>query len=268
MLISSPGAGGSTPPTPGVGSTPGGATPPPPLVSPPAATGGVPLCSGDVDGAGLPTLVTPSEFWVGPGVGAGDGTDVELGTVGGGGTTGGVPLECPPGIGEFVDGDVGVQLWSGEDAGSLGVGGAEDSDSVGVGCSLAVGSTVSDPVGVGNGSLVDGAGSELDGGGVEGAVDGSLVVGGSVDEAGVVVEGCVESDFDDGVALDEVAGREGFVGGRCADVPAGVDECLSSLELGGPAGELFDVARDDGDGSGWGFGVDSECPLGADDCES
>jgi hypothetical protein len=77
-----------------------------------------------------------------------------------------VPLECPPGIGVFVADGVGVQLQvsSGEDGGSLGVGGDEVSDSVDVGCSLGVGSPVSDAVGVGDGSLVEGAGSELEGG--------------------------------------------------------------------------------------------------------
>ena len=242
MLISCSGADDSPPPR-GVGSTPGSATPPPapPLVSPPGANGGVPLCSGDVDGAGLPTLGAPPEVRVGPGVGAGDGTDVELGTVGGGTSTGGVPLECPPGIGVFVDGDVGVQLWSGEDAGPLGVdGGGEDPDSVTVGCSLGVGSTVSDEVGVGHGSLAEGDGSKLDGGGA-GGVDGALVMGGSVDEGGAVVEGCVEacvegSGVDDGGALAEVAGRGGFVGGRYTDVPAGFDGRSSDLELGGQAG--------------------------------
>ena len=240
----------------GVGSTPGSATPPPapPLVSPPGANGGVPLCSGDVDGAGLPTLGAPPELWVGPGVGAGDGTDVELGTVGGGTATGGVPLECPPGIG-----DVGVQLWSGEDAGSLGVdGGGEDPDSVTVGCSLGVGPTVSDEVGVGHGSLAEGAGSKFDDGGGAGGLDGASVMGGSVDEGGAVVEGCAEacvegSGVDDGGALAEVAGRGGFVGGRCTDVPAGFDGRLSDLELGGRAGalgELSDVVPDVGDGSG------------------
>lgn len=260
MLISCPGADESPPPSSGVGSPPGGTTTPPapPLVSPPGANGGVPLCSGDVDGAGLPTLGAPPELWVGPGVGAGDGTDVELGTVGGGTATGGVPLDCPPGIGVFVDGDVGVQLWSGEDAGSLGVdGGAEDPDSVTVGCSLGVGSTVSDEVGVGDGSLAEGAGSKLDDGGA-GGVDGALVMGGSVDEGGAVVEGCVEdcvegSGVDDGGALAEVAGREGFVGGRYTDVPAGFDGRLFDLELGGRAGELgelSDVVPDVGAGSG------------------
>jgi hypothetical protein len=229
------------------------------LVSPPGANGGVPLCSGDVDGAGLPTLGAPPELWVGPGVGAADGTDVELGTVGAGTATGGVPLECPPAIGVFVDGDVGVQVWSGEDAGSLGVdGGAEDPDSVTVGCSLGVGSTVSDEVGVGDGSLAEGAGSKLGDDGGAGGVDGALVMGGSVDEGGAVVEGCVEacvegSGVDDGGALAEVAGREGFVGGRYTEVPGGFDRCLFDLELGGRArelGELSDVVPDVGAGSG------------------
>ena len=170
MLISPPGADESTPGTGEVGPPPGGTAataPPPPLGPPPGGTGGVPLCSGDVDGAGLPTLVAPPELWVGSGVGAGDGSEVELGAVGdGGGGTGGGPLECPPGIGGFVADGVGVQLQvsSGEDGGSLGVGGDEVSDSVDVGCSLGVGSPVSDAVGVGDGSLVEGAGSELDGG--------------------------------------------------------------------------------------------------------
>lgn len=170
MLISPPGADESTPGTGEVGPPPGGTAataPPPPLGPPPGGTGGVPLCSGDVDGAGLPTLVAPPELWVGSGVGAGDGSEVELGAVGGGGGTGGgPPLECPPGIGVFVADEVGVQLQvsSGEDGGSLGVGGDEVSDSVDVGCSLGVGSPVSDAVGVGDGSLVEGAGSELDGG--------------------------------------------------------------------------------------------------------
>ena len=258
MLISPPGADDSPPPSRGVGPTPGSATPPPPppLVSPPGANGGVPLCSGDVEGAGLPTLGAPTEFWVGPGVGAGDATGVEVATVGGGTTTGGVPLECPPGIGEFVDGDVGVQLWSGEDGDSLGGdGGAEDPDSVTVGCSLGVGSTVSDEVGVGDGSLVEGAGSKLDGGGGAGGVDSPLVMGGSVDEGGAVVEGSgVEgSGDDDGGALAEVAGRKGSVGRRCTDVPAGFDGGLCDLELGGQAGELAelsDVVPDVGAGSG------------------
>jgi hypothetical protein len=110
---------------------------------PPGTTGGVPLCSGDVDGAGLPTLAVLPELWVGIGVGAGDGSDVEVGAVGGGGTGGG-PLECPPGNAVFVADEVGVQLQvsSGEDGGSLGVGGDEDSDSVDVGCPLGVGSPV------------------------------------------------------------------------------------------------------------------------------
>ena len=170
MLISPPGADESTSGTGEVGPPPGGTAataPPPPLGPPPGGTGGVPLCSGDVDGAGLPTLVAPPELWVGSGVGAGDGSEVELGAVGGGGGgTGGGPLECPPGIGGFVADGVGVQLQvsSGEDGGSLGVGGDEVSDSVDVGCSLGVGSPVSDAVGVGDGSLVEGAGSELDGG--------------------------------------------------------------------------------------------------------
>jgi len=118
---------------------------------------------GDVDGAGLPTLVAPAELWIGSGVGAGEGSEVEL-AVGGG--TGGGALECPPGIGVFVTDGVGVQLQvsSGEDGGSLGVGGDEVSDSVDVGCSLGVGSPLSDAVGVGDGSLVEGAGSELEGG--------------------------------------------------------------------------------------------------------
>jgi len=170
MLISPPGADESTSGTGEVGPPPGGTAataPPPPLGPPPGGTGGVPLCSGDVDGAGLPTLVAPPELWVGSGVGAGDGSEVELGAVGGGGGgTGGGPLECPPGIGGFVADGVGVQLQvsSGEDGGSLGVGGDEVSDSVDVGCSLGVGSPVSDAVGVGDGSLVEGAGSELEGG--------------------------------------------------------------------------------------------------------
>jgi len=170
MLISPPGADESTSGTGEVGPPPGGTAataPPPPLGPPPGGTGGVPLCSGDVDGAGLPTLVAPPELWVGSGVGAGDGSEVELGAVGGGGGgTGGGPLECPPGIGGFVADGVGVQLQvsSGEDGGSLGVGGDEVSDSVDVGCSLGVGCPVSDAVGVGDGSLVEGAGSELDGG--------------------------------------------------------------------------------------------------------
>ena len=170
MLISPPGADESTSGTGEVGPPPGGTAataPPPPLGPPPGGTGGVPLCSGDVDGAGLPTLVAPPELWVGSGVGAGDGSEVELGAVGDdGGGTGGGPLECPPGIGGFVADGVGVQLQvsSGEDGGSLGVGGDEVSDSVDVGCSLGVGCPVSDAVGVGDGSLVEGAGSELDGG--------------------------------------------------------------------------------------------------------
>jgi hypothetical protein len=170
MLISPPGADESTSGTGEVGPPPGGTAataPPPPLGPPPGGTGGVPLCSGDVDGAGLPTLVAPPELWVGSGVGAGDGSEVELGAVGDdGGGTGGGPLECPPGIGVFVADGVGVQLQvsSGEDGGSLGVGGDEVSDSVDVGCSLGVGCPVSDAVGVGDGSLVEGAGSELDGG--------------------------------------------------------------------------------------------------------
>jgi hypothetical protein len=172
MLISPPGADDSPSGTGEVGPPPGGTAPPdtappPPLGPPPGATGGVPLCSGDVDGAGLPTLVAPPELWVGSGVGAGDGSEVELGAVGGGGgATGGVPLECPPGIGGFVADEVGVQVQvsSGEDGGSLGVGGDEVSDSVDVGCWLGVGSPVSDAVDVGDGSLVEGAGSELEGG--------------------------------------------------------------------------------------------------------
>ena len=165
MLISPPGADDSTSGTGDVGPPPGSTAPPPPWGPPPGATGGVPLCSGDVDGAGLPTLVAPPELWVGSGVGAGEGSEVELGAVGGG-STGGVPLECPPGIGVFVADGVGVQLQvsSGEDGGSLGVGGDEVSDSVDVGCSLGVGSPVSDAVGVGDGSLVEGAGFELEGG--------------------------------------------------------------------------------------------------------
>jgi hypothetical protein len=157
----------------------------------------------------------------------------------------------------FVDGDVGVQLWSGEDAGGeVGVdGGGEDPDSVAVGCSLGVGSTVSDEVGVGHGSLAEGAGSKLDDGGGAGGVDGALVTGGSVHEGGAVVDGCAEacvegSGVDDGGALAEVAG---FVGGRCTDVPAGFDGRLSDLELGGRAGELGElsgVVPDVGDGSG------------------
>jgi len=156
-------SGDLSPPPGGTAAT----APPPPLGPPPGGTGGVPLCSGDVDGAGLPTLVAPPELWVGSGVGAGDGSEVELGAVGdGGGGTGGGPLECPPGIGGFVADGVGVQLQvsSGEDGGSLGVGGDEVSHSVDVGCSLGVGCPVSDAVGVGDGSLVEGAGSELDGG--------------------------------------------------------------------------------------------------------
>ena len=229
ILISPPGADDSTPPTGEGGAPPGSTTPPatppppPPLGPPPGTTGGVPLCSGDVDGAGLPTLVVPPELWVGSGVGAGDGSDVELGAVGGGGGwTGGGALVCPPGIGGFVADGVGVQLQvsSGDDGGSLGVGGDEDSDSVdvgcslgvgctlGVGCSLGVGSAVSDGVGVGDGSLVEGAGSELGSGSVDWC-DGGLVVAGSVDEGGAVVEGGVD---DDGSPA-ELAGRDDFVGG-------------------------------------------------------
>jgi hypothetical protein len=215
MLISSPGANDSGPPNGAdVGAPPGGPTrppaapPPPPLRPPPGTTGGAPLCSGDVDGAGLPTLVVPPGLWVGTGVGAGDGSDVELGAVGGGGTGGGT-LECPPGIAVFVADEVGVplQVSSGEDGGSLGVGGDEDSDSVEVGCSLGVGSPVSDPVDVGDGSLVDGGGSEL-GGAVGWCVDGGTVVAGPVDEGGADVTGGV----DDGGPPGEVAGRDGFDG--------------------------------------------------------
>jgi hypothetical protein len=179
------------------------------LAPPPGPTGGVPLCSGDVDGAGLPILVAPPELWVGIGVGVGDGSDVEVGVVGGG--TGGGALECPPGIGEFVADAVGVQLQvsSGEDGGSLDGGGDEDSDSVDVGCSLGVGSTVCEVVGVGDGSLVEGAGSELGGGRVEWCVDGGLVVAGSVDVGGADVDGGVD---DDGPPA-ELAGRDGLVGG-------------------------------------------------------
>src|SRR6478752_3312012 len=100
MLISPPGADDSPSGTGEVGPPPGSTAPPatappPPLGPPPGATGGVSLCSGDVELA-----------------------------VGGGGTGGG-PLECPPGIGVFVTDGVGVQLQvsSGEDGGSLGVGG-------------------------------------------------------------------------------------------------------------------------------------------------
>ena len=93
MLISPGGAADSSPPNGDVGWPPGSptppASPPPPLGPPPAATGGVPLCSGEADGAGLPTLVTPPALWVGCGVGAGAGTDVELGAVGGSPTGGG-----------------------------------------------------------------------------------------------------------------------------------------------------------------------------------
>src|SRR5262245_21385533 len=85
MLISRGGAADSSPPNGEVGWPPDSPTapaaPPPPLV-PPGATGGVPFCSGDADGAGLPTLGTPAEPWVGCGVGAGDGAAVELGAVG------------------------------------------------------------------------------------------------------------------------------------------------------------------------------------------
>jgi hypothetical protein len=89
------------------------------------------------------------------------------------------------------------------------------------------------------------------------------VVAGSVDEGGAVVEGGV----DDGGPSAEVAGRDGVVGGRWADVPAGLDGLLSGLELSGQAGELSNVAGDVGHASGCGFGVGAESPVGSDACE-
>ena len=89
------------------------------------------------------------------------------------------------------------------------------------------------------------------------------MVAGSVDEGGAVVEGGV----DDGGPSAEVAGRDGVVGGRWADVPAGLDGLLSGLELNGQAGELSNVAGDVGHASGCGFGVGAESPVGSDACE-
>ena len=89
------------------------------------------------------------------------------------------------------------------------------------------------------------------------------MVAGSLDEGGAVVEGGV----DDGGPSAEVAGRDGVVGGRWADVPAGLDGLLSGLELGGQAGELSNVAGDVGHASGCGFGVGAESPVGSDACE-
>ena len=89
------------------------------------------------------------------------------------------------------------------------------------------------------------------------------MVAGSVDEGGTVVEGGV----DDGGPSAEVAGRDGVVGGRWADVPAGLDGLLSGLELAGQAGELSNVAGDVGHASGCGFGVGAESPVGSDACE-
>src|SRR5689334_25382038 len=133
MLISPPGADDSTSGTGEVGPPPDGTAataPPPPLGPPPGATGGVPLCSGDVDGAGLPTLVAPPELWVGSGVGAGDGSEVEVGAVGGGGGTGGgPPLRWPAEIAVFVAGRAGVlrQVWAGEGGWQRGAGGDQGS---------------------------------------------------------------------------------------------------------------------------------------------
>ena len=143
------------------------------------------------------------------------------------------------------------------------MGGDEDSDSVDVGCSLGVGSPVCEVVGVGDGSPDEGAGSELGGGRVEWCVDGGLVVAGSVDVGGAVVDGGAD---DDGPP-SELAGRDGFVGGWSADVPAGLDDLLSGLEAGGKAGKLSNVVGDVGRASGCGFGVGTKCPVGPDACE-
>ena len=162
----------------------------------------------------------------------------------------------------FVADEVGVQLQvsSGDDGGSLGVGGSDDPEPVGVGSSLGVGSAVSDGVDVGDGWLVEGAGSEPEGVRVGWGFDGCLVV----DDGGTGVEGGVA----DGGPPGGFEGRDGFAGGCSSDVPAGFDGSSSGFEFGGQAGELSDVVRDVGHDSGRGFGVARTCPVGPDACES